>query len=460
MKLRILGVTATVLITVAACTKTVERSFPDANPALPILLATYSGLLPCADCPGIVVELTLATHAHTGEPIQYREHRTYLEGDNGDVTFVEIGTWETRRDSSSSPDRTVYRLKPDGSDATYFYRPINNTLRMLDQSGKEAESDLNYTLVRSDTAHILLGDRTLISAPAIYADTTGTVLDVRSDGSFVLQGMIPRPLFGRWTVSMHGDELWLDAGCGKLYRLGFFEDGTLAMLDDADEVTRSLTLQSPYEPIDDSLRLMGTYSYFADAGWFTECRTGIRYPVAQLGDNAALERAYLAARAEPLQSLLGVVDGRIRYMPPMEGPGELPTLVVDRFVEIRPVRDCVTPCDKSFTEATSWRLIEVAGAAVPSGERGTVSLEFDPVERRASGFAGCNRFFAHYTITADRLTFDTIGATKMFCVDEMETESAFLTALESTTRFTVPNDTLTLFDGDTPLARFVAQCDE
>ncbi|HDS74876.1 MAG TPA: hypothetical protein ENN56_04965, partial [Firmicutes bacterium] len=283
MKLRILGVATAVLVVVAACAKTVEPPFPDVSQPIPVLLTTYSGTLPCADCPGIVVELTLATDAHTGEPIQYREHRTYLEADeNGDVTVVETGTWEIHRTGEPFSERVVYHLRPDQSTVVFRYRAITNTLRLLDQTGNDIESLLNYALVRSDTVHILLGDHAIISAPALYGDSTGAALDVRSDGSFVLRGIIPRPLFGKWSVSERGDTLLLDAGCGNLYRLGLSDDSTLVMLDENDEVTQSLDLRSPYEPIDDTLRLMGMYSYFADAGWFTECHTGNRYPVAQL----------------------------------------------------------------------------------------------------------------------------------------------------------------------------------
>ncbi len=457
MKPHRLGVITALAFAVVACTKTVEQPFPDVNPVVPVLLTTYTGTLPCADCPGIVVELTLVTNAQTGDPVQYRERRTYLEADeNGDATIVETGTWEIHRTDEPFSERIEYHLRPDKSDVVFRYRLVNNALRLLDHAGNDIESILNYTLVRSDTAQVLLDCHVLISAPVLYSDTTGTALDLRADGSFVLRGIIARPLFGRWTVSEHGDTLLLDAGCGKLYRLTFSDHGALGMLDDNDAVTRSLALTSPYEPIGDTLRLMGMYSYFADAGWFVECRTGIRYPVAQLGDNAALERAYLGARSELLQPLLCVIDGRIQPMPPMEGPGVLPTLVVDRFVEVRPARNCVTPCDKSFTEATRWQLIEAAGVAVSSLEgRESPYLEFDRTEHRASGHAGCNRFFAGYTITADRLAFDTIGATKMFCADGMEIETAFLNALARTTRFAVTGDTLTLSDDNAPVARFV-----
>jgi hypothetical protein len=55
-------------------------------------------------------------------------------------------------------------------------------------------------------------------------------------------------------------------------------------------------------------RLQGLYSYMADAGFFVDCASGRRLPVAQEGDNAALESAYARARSTPGGKLLATVD--------------------------------------------------------------------------------------------------------------------------------------------------------
>ncbi|HAV74748.1 MULTISPECIES: hypothetical protein [unclassified Limnobacter] len=39
--------------------------------------------------------------------------------------------------------------------------------------------------------------------------------------------------------------------------------------------------------------LTGLYRYFADAGRFIECASGLNLPVVTMGDNAKLENAYL-----------------------------------------------------------------------------------------------------------------------------------------------------------------------
>jgi len=73
--------------------------------------------------------------------------------------------------------------------------------------------------------------------------------------------------------------------------------------------------------------LRGMYSYMADAGWFVDCRSGIRLAVAQEGDNAALEAAYSKDQRMPGAPLLATVEGRVEDRMPMEGPGPRPTLI-------------------------------------------------------------------------------------------------------------------------------------
>ena len=47
---------------------------------------------------------------------------------------------------------------------------------------------------------------------------------------------------------------------------------------------------------------------------------------------------------------------------------------------------------------------------------------------RAAGFAGCNRFAGHYTLSGQDLKFGPMAATKMSC-DQMKTEDRYLAAL-------------------------------
>ena len=108
------------------------------------------------------------------------------------------------------------------------------------------------------------------------------------------------------------------------------------------ELSYDLTRQKTVEPLEPRLLLRGLYSYYADAGRLKECFTGRTFPVAMEQDNVALEDSYLKLQQEPGQWLLANVEGRVVRRPKMEGAGEHPVIVVERFITIRPGETCET----------------------------------------------------------------------------------------------------------------------
>jgi heat shock protein HslJ len=108
----------------------------------------------------------------------------------------------------------------------------------------------------------------------------------------------------------------------------------------------------------------------------------------------------------------------------------------------------------------NWWLVELDGAPVA-----TASGRREPYLRllseggRLTGFATCNNLFGRYEARGrGRLRFVTLGSTKMACVDPTlsRQEQRFMDALQAVDRFAVARDTLTLFEGRRPRARFVA----
>ena len=95
-----------------------------------------------------------------------------------------------------------------------------------------------------------------------------------------------------------------------------------------------------FAPAELELGMHGQFRYMADAARFEECLTGRSYPVAMEADYVALERAYLGAREAPGAPLMASFDGRIALRPPMEGPGPVLTVVVDRFIGVWPNQGC------------------------------------------------------------------------------------------------------------------------
>ena len=95
-----------------------------------------------------------------------------------------------------------------------------------------------------------------------------------------------------------------------------------------------------------------------------------------------------------------------------------------------------------------WRLAVFAGQPVQA--QPPITMGFSR-EGRINGYGGCNRYFGIYTASPDgSLTIGQVGATKMFCLEQMELEQRFFQALAGVTRFTVDTNQLRLSgpDGD------------
>jgi len=98
---------------------------------------------------------------------------------------------------------------------------------------------------------------------------------------------------------------------------------------------------------------------------------------------------------------------------------------------------------------TNWTLESFHAAdAVSSVLAGTsITAVFGP-EGSVSGSAGCNRYFASYTMTETSLSIGTAGSTKMACGTPgvMQQESTYLSLLSQAKTYTIKGDKLTLAD--------------
>ncbi|MGH7332248.1 MAG: copper resistance protein NlpE N-terminal domain-containing protein [Candidatus Rokuibacteriota bacterium] len=169
-------------------------------------------------------------------------------------------------------------------------------------------------------------------------------LNLFPDRSFFLRttylerpGIDPQDDIGSWMLSSDRRVLILKGGREALEMLALADGQRLRMLDAEARplpasVPSELQRAESVQPLEPRLLFRGMYMYLADAGLFTECLTGQRWPVAQEGANATLEAAYLRARLSPGALLLASVEGRVAIRPRVEGPGTQPTLIVDRFL--------------------------------------------------------------------------------------------------------------------------------
>ena len=107
---------------------------------------------------------------------------------------------------------------------------------------------------------------------------------------------------------------------------------------------------------------------------------------------------------------------------------------------------------------TGWTLTGYVhdGTPVPVLNGTTVTLAFGD-DGRIAGSAGCNHYFASYTVSGTGITIGQAGSTEMYCMTPgvMDQESTYLSLLNQATTVTVDGDHLTLSDAKgTPVLSF------
>jgi len=201
--------------------------------------------------------------------------------------------------------------------------------------------------------------------------------------------------------------------------------------------------------------IRGMYSYMADAGWFVDCRSGVRLAVAQEGDSAALEAAYSKDQRVPGAPLLATVEGRVEDRMPMEGPGPRPTLIVEKFVSIAP-EGCSGPSPSAQLQNTYWKLMTLNNTPVESPE-GTreLHLVLSSQDLRVKGFAGCNSFMGAYELEGAKITFSRVAGTMMACAGDMSIERRIHEMLSRVAGWKISGETLHLTNAQgIPIATF------
>lgn len=92
------------------------------------------------------------------------------------------------------------------------------------------------------------------------------------------------------------------------------------------------------------MTLRGHYSRgSAGPGLFTECSTGLRWPVAASGDHLTLESRYETLRAEPGAPVYVELDAYLARQPRAKGEGSEEVVFADRVSGIEAQRACPLP---------------------------------------------------------------------------------------------------------------------
>jgi uncharacterized lipoprotein NlpE involved in copper resistance len=186
------------------------------------------------------------------------------------------------------------------------------------------------------------------------ADCAGIAhtLTLRADGLYRLRRTYlgkpgePTAEVGRWTADASGQQIALGRG-GTTQRFTVVDAQTLRQLDRLGQPIKTaanldLRRTAQIDAITEPLRWRGEFVYLADAATFSDCGSGLRWPVAPAGDYLAAESLYTQMRSAPTAPLVITFDGRLEVRPAMEGPAR-EHLVIDRLGGAEAGAQCNTP---------------------------------------------------------------------------------------------------------------------
>ncbi len=114
--------------------------------------------------------------------------------------------------------------------------------------------------------------------------------------------------------------------------------------------------------------------------------------------------------------------------------------------ELEPTGPSAPPTGQAL-EGTRWRLTHLDGAPVPvDAQRTEAHLLFGPTGGRLTGSGGCNHLSGSYTVDGGQLELNRLITTMTACEKGMETERAFLQALERVRAWRIAGGALELVD--------------
>ena len=300
-------------------------------------------------------------------------------------------------------------------------------------------------------------------------------LSLRPDGLFLLRQVYLSKEKGKdktlveqgsWRSTTDGGRLSLWGGIELHQQFAIRDADTLHMLDDHGREIQStlnydLKRSKTFDPIEQPFRKRWMYVREADRGFAIDCIKGLRFPVAEERDMAALNSAYGTAKPAEGAPLVVEFEGHFARRPKAQGPGDEEAVVVDKFLLARSGEGCTGSLPVGGLENTYWKLVELNGASIAIGPgQQEPHLRLESVLRRVTVSGGCNNLRGGYQVNQGNLRFAPLAGTKKACPESvMDLEGALLRALEATATFRLFNEALELYGQGKRLARFEKQED-
>ncbi len=116
----------------------------------------------------------------------------------------------------------------------------------------------------------------------------------------------------------------------------------------------------------------------------------------------------------------------------------------------------INTSNDSFTN-TRWvlRVLNDRKVFIPESRK-EIYIIFTNDKNKFHGNAGCNDFFGEFNENKNYIKMKAIARTRMYCEGQMDVEESFIKALETTSKFLINGNKLSLYDSAKIIAKLEA----
>ncbi len=258
---------------------------------------------------------------------------------------------------------------------------------------------------------------------------------------------------GKWRLAEDGKFIILGKKKGSLKSYTLISADQLKFIgiesvDDSSQIAYDLFRQQELDPFPDSVKLRGKLGYSTKETLFTECKSGVSFPVTGGAELRRMVQNYLNIPHAYAEPLLVSIRGQLQTPNTMSSEGT-EQIMVEQFTRFYPDRDCDGKKIRESFTGTIWRLIELDSQPVSlmKNEQRPYFL-LNSKDKRLKGFGSCNSISGSYLVKGEVFLIKRLISTRMACPNGVEMETAFVRALDATETFRLESDTLKLLDSE------------
>lgn len=154
MQIRTLLAGSAMLALLGGCATGTQQGAGTQEPMAEPQTATYEGTLPCRNCAGI--DLTVTLEGDEQSPDEARDFAldaSYREHPQNPPTEHYEGQWNVLSGTANNPEATVYELTPNGEGQVYYFLKLDSdTLELVDPQRRRFENGETLRLNRQQSA--------------------------------------------------------------------------------------------------------------------------------------------------------------------------------------------------------------------------------------------------------------------------------------------------------------------